>query len=135
MTNLLAALITKTTGSTLSTLVGGRIYTDEAPADATFPYVVLSIISTVPEYPANKTIENILLQFSLFSTSPGLAEIGALLTALRALYDDASLTITDSTLVYCIRESFGAFTLEAATPSGTTTIRQWTQDYSLATVS
>ena len=75
MNNLLSAIMSKLSGSAFYNDVGGRIYLDEAPEGAEFPYCVFSIVSDVPEYPSNKTMEDIIMQFSLFSASQGATEI------------------------------------------------------------
>jgi hypothetical protein len=43
--NILTAIYGKFTGSAFSTDVGGRIYLDEAPAGAEFPYCVFQIVT------------------------------------------------------------------------------------------
>lgn len=134
MINIFTALMTKFAGSAFSTDVGGRIYLDEAPAGAQFPYCVFFIVSDIPQYPGNKTMESILIQFSLFSTSQAVAEITTMLTDLRALLDDCSLTITSSTLVYFIRENFTTQFEDITTPDGTVGVRHYIQEYEISTV-
>lgn len=131
---LLKAIWGKLSGSTLWTLVGGRIYLERAPQNTEFPYVVFFIISDLPEYPGNKTMEDILMQFSIFSTAAGSVEINAILSALRTLYDDCTLTMAGETLIYFIRANFTSIMEEISTPSGTVGVKHYAQEYELSTV-
>ncbi len=133
MKALLDAIDTKRNGSALDTSVGGRIYLDEAPEGAEFPYVVAQIISNVPEYPGGKTIEGALIQFSIFSASKDYTEITGILTNLRSLYDDCSLTITGETLIYFIRGNLTTM-VEEVTNAGTVGVKHYAQEYELSTV-
>lgn len=131
---LLKAIWGKLSGSTLWTLVGGRVYLERAPQNTEFPYVVFFIISDLPEYPGNKTMEDILMQFSIFSTAAGSVEINAILSALRTLYDDCTLTMAGETLIYFIRANFTSIMEEISTPSGTVGVKHYAQEYELSTV-
>jgi len=131
--DLLTAVMTKTSGSTLSGDLAGRIFLDEAPEGAEFPYCVFRIVSDVPEYPSNHTLEDLLLQFSLYSISASAVEIGDLLTHLRSLFDDCSLTISGNTLVYFIRGNLTPMVEDITTPAGTASCKHWAQEYSVMT--
>lgn len=114
--------------------VGGRLFKNEAPEGAELPYAVYLVVSDVPEYPGGKTIEQVLLQFSLFSGASSSSEIEDMLTALRALYDDCALTITDNTLIYFIRGNLTEGREEITTPQGTVGVWHYAQDYDIQTV-
>ena len=103
MKNLTTAIYGKLSGSTLETTINGQLYKGQADQGAVFPYIVYFIVSDIPEYPGGKTIEQVLLQFSLFSVLGSSSEIEDMLTNLRALYDDVVLTITGNTEIYFIR--------------------------------
>lgn len=138
MTNLLKAIITKISGSAFSSDVGGRVYLDRAPSETEFPYCVFQIVSAVPEDVFTKYGEDILLQFSLFSTSSSVAEIAGMYEDLKTLFDDCSLTIppsgseTDS-LIWMKRESLATIMDEHTTPQGTIGVRAWHVEYMVLT--
>ncbi len=123
MKNLLTALASKAAGSALSTDVGGRIYLDEARQGAELPYVVVSIVSNVPDDCFAKDGESVLVQFSLFSDSESVTEIGTMYTDLKALYDDCSLTITGYSLVWMRRQSLVTMYEDG--------VRHWVVDYEI----
>lgn len=129
MKNLLQAIMTKTGGSTLSSDVGGRIYLDQAPAEADFPYIVFFIVSDTPNYTFKYDHEEVLIQFSIFSTSQGLNEIGTIYADMKALFDDCTLSITSNTLVHFWRQNLTTMIDEIETPTGTLGVKHWAVDY------
>ena len=131
MNNLLTAIMTKCTGSALSTAVGGRIFLDEAPEGSEFPYVVFSIISGTPQDTFSEKIEETLIQFSLYSISSGAAEITAMYAALKTLLDGQLLTITDNTCIWVMRQNLTTMIDEITTPSGTFGAKHWDAGYSI----
>ena len=136
MNNLLTALATKISGSALSTDTGGRIYLDQYPADETpptYPYIVYFIVSGTPEKTFTEDFENILLQFSLFSSSPGAAEITTMFNDLKSLFDECAMTITSSTLVWMKRQNLTTMTDDITTVSGTQMVKHWAVDYEIMT--
>jgi len=60
-----------------------ELYDTEAPADAVFPYGVVSIISDVPEFTFTEDFEDCLIQFNLFSKKSSGKEIGVLFNLLK----------------------------------------------------
>lgn len=134
MKSLTTAIYGKLSGSSLNTDIGGRMYKGEAPQGAEFPYVVYSVVSNVPEYPGGKTLESVLVQFSLFSITSGTTEIEDMLTHLQSLYDDCSLSITSETLIYFIRGNMTQMRDEIETPNGTTGVWHYAQDYDVLVV-
>lgn len=105
MKYLTTAIYAKLSGSLLDTDIGGRLYKGQAPQGAEYPYVVFSIISDIPEKTFTEDYENVLIQFSLFSDEEGSAEIEDMFAHLKTLYDECSLTITSSTLVWMKRQN------------------------------
>ncbi len=137
MNNLLQAISTKISGSALYNDVAGRIYLDEYPTSeqpATYPYIIYFLVSDVPEYPGGKTIEEVMIQFSIFSASESAVEITGLLADLRTLFDDCSLTITSNTLIYFIRGNLTTIVDEITTVSGTSTVKHYSQEYDVIIV-
>ena len=99
MNNLLTAIMTKCAGSALSAAVGGRIFEGEAPEDTLFPYVVFSIVTDSQADTFKSKLEDVTIQFSLYSTSKGLTEITGMFANLKTLFDDAALTIDRKSVV------------------------------------
>jgi hypothetical protein len=131
MNNILTAIYSKFSGSALSSAVGGRIYLDRAPDGCQFPYVVYSIISAVPDDNFKTDMDNIYIQFSLFSDSEGATEITTMYNNLKTLFDNAVLTITGSTNVMTSRENLTTMTEEIVSTSGTQKLKHWAVDYSI----
>lgn len=131
MNNLLAAIMTKCTGSALSTDVGGRIFLDEAPEGSVFPYVVFRIVAGLPQDTFKSSIEDTLIQFSLFSTSAGAAEITDMYADLKTLFDWTALTITGGTCIWMMRQGFSTMFDDITTLAGTVGLRHWAVDYSI----
>ncbi|MDD5532385.1 MAG: DUF3168 domain-containing protein [Syntrophales bacterium] len=133
MQALLTALYTKLSGSDLSNYVGGRIFTDEAPDGTDFPYVVIRIISSVPDKTFTEVYEDTLLQLSYFSTSAGLAEVSTMQGYGKALLDECSLSITGSTLVWMRRVNLVTMTDSITVGTGQAILRHWAEDYEIKT--
>ena len=134
MKNLTTAIYGKLAGSAFSSDIGGRLYKGYAPDGAVFPYAVFFVVSDAPEYPGGKTIDEVLVQFSLFSTASGSTEIEDMLTHLRSLYDDCSMTIAGNTLIYFIRGNMTPMRAEITTPSGTVGAWHYSQEYEIQIV-
>jgi hypothetical protein len=129
MDKYLTAIMTKTTGSAFSTAVGGRIYLDDAPDKATFPYCVYFIVSAVPNDTFSEKLDDILIQFELYSMSKGATEITGMYSKLRSLFDDCTLTITDATSLSMSRENLMTTVEEMTTTAGTVGVKHWSVDY------
>ena len=125
MFNLLTALKTKTNGSALSSNVNGRIFLDEAKQGAELPYIVISIVSVVPEKTFTESFENILIQFSLFSDSESASEISTMYSNLNALFDECEFSVTGSALIWMKRQN-----LVTTYEDG---VRHWSVDYEIKT--
>lgn len=133
MNNLLTALYGKLAGSALSTAIGGRMYLDQAPGKPTFPYVVFFIVSSVPEKTFTEDLSETLIQFSIYSSSSSATEVSAIYAALKTLYDECSLTITGSSLVWMKETNLVTMTEDMTTATGTTTLKHWAVDYEVLT--
>lgn len=131
MNNLLAAIMTKCAGSALSSDVGERIFLDVAPDGTEYPYAVFKIIAGTPQDTFKDTIEDTLIQFSLFSISAGAAEITDMYADLKALFDWQALTITGNTCIWVMRQSLATMFDDITTPAGTVGLRHWAVDYSM----
>ena len=131
MNNLLTAIMTKLTGSALDTAVSSRIYLDEAPEATVFPYVVFSIVSSVPADTFAEQIDDALVQFDLYSTDPGATQISGLYENLRTALKDQTLTVTGGTNLWCEERNLTTLYEDITTLSGTVGARHWAVDYGI----
>lgn len=130
MKNLTTALFNKFTGSAFSTSVGGRLYKTRVPQNPTFPYAVYYVVSDAPQDTFTDHIEDVLIQFSVFSTASSSSEIEDILTNLKALYDNCLLSITGNTCVQMERTGGGGLTdVPADVEEGTGAYFQCDVDY------
>ena len=102
---ILKGIYDKSTGSTFSTAIGGRLYAYEAPQNPTYPYCVFEQISGFKDRDFLDKLEDVLVQFKIVDSSDGLTTITDAETKLFALYDEASLTITGYTHILMERQS------------------------------
>jgi hypothetical protein len=130
---LTTAIMTKYTGSALAALLTG-LYKAQAPQATAYPYGVFLVVSSVPEKTFTESFEDVLLQFSLFSSSASSSEIEDAYLALIALFDECALTITGSTLVWMKRQqTTGAMIEDHTTPTGTQAVWALHVDYEIKT--
>jgi hypothetical protein len=129
MDELIKAIITKLSGSTISSDVNGRVFLDRAPDGCEFPYIVFFVVSSVPDWQFSERFEDTLIQFSLFSSSESAVEITTMLKDLKSLFDDCSLTITGDTLIWFRRQNITTMVEEITTATGTQTIKHYAVDY------
>ena len=133
MNNLLAAIMTKCSGSALSAAVGGRIFEGEAPEGTEYPYVIISIVTDSQADTFKDSLEDINIQFSLYSISKGLTEVTGLFANLKTLFDNAVLTITGNYHILISRQALTTMFDDITTPEGTVGLRHWAVDYWIIT--
>jgi len=98
-------LFTTAPYSDLYNAVGGRLYLGEALQSTAYPYVVFKVVADNPEkYFGDTVIEDILIQFSLYSRNTSAVEVNDLFTYLKTLFDDCALTVTGYTHVSMARQ-------------------------------
>lgn len=103
MDELLDAIKTTLTDSSLYNDVGGRCYLDVADSPD-YPNVIYQVVYAAPDKTFTEHYYDFLIQFSLRSPqSSGNAIMKSMYKNLIALFDDKLMTITDYTLVW-IRE-------------------------------
>ena len=85
--------------------VGGRMYFQEAPQNATFPYCVWNIITNDDWLNFSSDKLDIIIQFDLHSSTATAEEIGNLYTYLNSLYHKSSPTITGYRVVHFRRNA------------------------------
>jgi len=127
--NLSTSLFTKFTGSAFSTSIGGRLYKARAPQNPTWPYAVYYLISDVPRDTFTEKLEEVIIQFSVFSQASGSTEIEDIVTNLKSLFDNCSLTITGNTHIMMNRQGSSLTSVPADTELGTGEYWQADLDY------
>jgi hypothetical protein len=119
----LQAYFNKTTGAVHNDFwndIGGHLYHGEAeiPDGAEFPYcVLLHVVDTQVDTFKSK-LDEIVIQFSIFSDKTSPVEVHDAMTDLKALFNDCSLTIAGSKLVQFSWLSDGLIRDEVTTPAG-----------------
>lgn len=89
----------------LEPILTGGLHLLEAPQDQNYPYAVVYPISDAPHWTFDATMENSLIQFTIYATSTGGVEpICDLYEALIKTYDWCSLTISNYDSIYFKRE-------------------------------
>lgn len=105
MTALMTGLYNKLkTTNTLNTALGTRFYHTLAPEGTSYPCMTYSIVSATQNDTFDKYIENVLLQFNLYSILASPIESHTNYGYLTTLLDYASLTVAGYSHIYCIRE-------------------------------
>ncbi len=126
-----------TSSTALYADIGGRMFKGIAPEGSVFPYIVFSIISDVPEKTFTEDFEDILIQFSLFSSASSSGEIEDMFAHLKELYDECAMTITavshdvTNTLVWMKRQNATLMVEDEETPAGTRQIFHYAVDYEI----
>ena len=86
------------------------------------------VVSNTPDYTFSEDYENVIIQFSLFSSTSGTTEIENMYMHLKALYDECALTITGATLIWMKRDHAAFLAEDHTIPSGSPqagTARVW----------
>lgn len=134
MNNLYTAIMTKTSGSSLSSYVGGRIYEEgSVPQGVEYPYVVFGVVTDSPDDTWTNRYEDITIQFSLFSTSAGASELTTMYGHLKTLFDNCTFTLTGGVLKWFERTNLMTMVDDLTTPDGTYRVRHWAVDYNVCT--
>jgi hypothetical protein len=123
MRNLTTAIyghaVTDAVGSGFMTSIGSRFYDTEAPAKADFPYCVYLVVTDVKDWQFTERMEDVLIQFSIFSTASSSGEIKDIYTKLNTLFDECVPTITGSRSLWFWRNNLTTMRDEITTPTGT----------------
>ncbi len=133
MKELSTAIFGKLSGSALSAHIANRLFKGRAPEGAEYPYIVYMIVSNAPDKVFNASYEDTIIQFSLFSSASGSAEIEDMYEDLIALYDECSMTITSQTLILMARENATLQVEDHTTPAGTVQVWHYAVDYRVTT--
>ena len=133
-TNLETAIYGKLSGSTLTGLIGGRMYNTVAPDKAEYPYVVFNVYVNYHTRAFQRDYSNYRVQFSSFSLSRSLTEINSISAAILSLYDDQPITITGQTTILMAVDTENQITEEHDTPSGTEEVTHTIQEFNVMTI-
>lgn len=98
--------------------IGGRLYNTYAPERTVMPYAVFQHISSRPADTFTETMDEILIQFTIFSTSASSSEIHTAMVDLKTLFDNASFSVTGATVVQFVRGGEGLTSEEFETVDG-----------------
>ena len=104
MQDLFTAIMIRYAAASLSASLTG-LWNTQAPQDVVFPYGVFQLISDVPDWTFSENIEDILLQFNLFSDTSDPVEICDLFELLKTAFDFLELSIANYETVSMIREN------------------------------
>lgn len=80
--------------------IGGRLFQGEASEGTVFPYVILLHINNNQIDTFKNKIDDIVIQFSVFSEKASSVEVHDIMTHLKALFDDCTFTISGGTLIH-----------------------------------
>ena len=140
LTNLCTALYSKFTAvdgggsqNAFYTAINGQLFEDEAPEGTQYPYAVYSVIAAPKERTFTEIYTNILLQLSIFSSNMDSSEIKGIYQKAAALFDECSLSVTGSTLVWMREENLTTLVEEVTTPTGTDKVRAYHIDFEIKT--
>ena len=111
------------------TAIGGRLYQEEAPERATYPYCVFDSIVNTQDDKFGVYIDDIIIQFSIFSEKASSSEVHDAMTDLKALFNDGVFTVTGGTVVCFYRLSSGLERQEITTTSGVQKVWHYHIDY------
>jgi hypothetical protein len=135
MSALTTAIFSKLAGTSLETDIGGRLFKSRAPEGTPYPYVVYFVVADVAAPVFAHLGEEVLVQFSLFSSQASSVEIEQIFDDLRAVYDLATLSITGSTQIQMERQTTGPCILEDhTTGEGTAEVWHYPVEYRIRTV-
>ena len=92
-------------GTLYADLTGG-LHNTEAPQNTNYPYAVFYLISNIPHWTFDATMENSIVQFSIFDDNSSVGNIGDIYKELTDLYDWVDLSSTgDHYSIYMKRET------------------------------
>lgn len=116
------------------TALNGQLFEDEAPEGTQYPYAVYSVVAAPKEKTFTEVYTNVLLQLSIYSSNMDSSEIKGLYTKAVALFDECSLTITGSKLVWMREENLTTLVEDVdATLTGVSKIRAYHIDFDVRT--
>lgn len=131
MKNLTAAIYGKLSGSALSAHIGTRMYKGYAPDEAAYPYIVYFVVDGYSDDTFTEKLDNITVQFSIFSDNTSSTEAEDIYADLKTLYDDTTLTVSGETVLCMIRTNTTPLTEEHTTDDGLVNVWHYAVEYML----
>ena len=118
-------------GSGFMASIGSRFYDTEAPQGAAFPYCNYLIVTDLPEWTWSEDFEDVLIQFSIFSTASSSGEIKDIYTKLDDLYHKRSLGSISGgkQFIWMWRNNLTTMREEITTKAGTVGAWHFAVDY------
>ena len=110
--------------------IGGRLYQFEAPDDAEYPYCVYSHVSDFQIDTFSADIDNIIIQFSIYSEKSSKQELLDTMTYLKSALNDCNLTISGGYVITFFWLNDSILVDEVNTPAGIQEISIFTCDFS-----
>ncbi len=123
------AIFEKAAASAFLTAIGGRFYDTEAPQGAVFPYCVYKMVIDTKEWQFVERFEDILLQFSIFSTTRSSTEANDIYKKLNAVYDESVVTPVGYRSIWMWRNNLTIIKDEITTLKGTVGAWHYAVDY------
>jgi len=108
MNELFTAIMTHfglVTGSGFYYDIGGRLYLNKAPQQATFPYCVYYVYADENNPDFTDDHEEFEIQFNIFSQNNSALEAGQLLDSLKDMFDHAQLSVSGWRHIEILRTS------------------------------
>jgi hypothetical protein len=126
------SLYTKASGTTFMTLIGNRFFDTEAPQNTPYPYCVYLIVTDTKDWQFKERFEDIILQFSIYSTASGSTEIMGIYEALLDVYDEQYLTVAGiDQFIWMWRDTLTTMKDYVTTPQGTFGLWHYAVDFNL----
>ena len=129
MKALTTAIFGRLAGTTLATAIGSRMYKNRAPQGVVAPYIVFFVVSDVYTPTFSEDIEQVILQFSIFSEASGTTEIEDIYDKLKLVYDNQTFAPTGNTVWIMTRQNATLTSGEADVAAGTGEYFQYDVDY------
>lgn len=112
--------------------IGGRLYQEEAPEHTVYPYAVFKHINDNQIDTFDSEIDDIIIQFSIYSEKSSSVEIHGAMTYLKALFNDCAFTVANGTVVCFYRLNDGLQREEVTTTkSGVQKVWHYHIDYNV----
>lgn len=111
------------------TAIGGRMFNTVAPEDTTLPYCVFTHVAGVQSDTFTEDMDEVTLQFSIFSEGSSSGEVHDAMTACKALFDGCSFQVTSGVVVQFMRGVDGLIIEDYETESGSQRIWHYHVDY------
>ena len=132
MRNISKAIKSETSNTTLSRLVGDRIFYGRAPQKTPYPYVVYFLAADTQIDTFKTKMDDTIVQFSIFSSAQSATEIENIYDALEDVFDDATLSMTGLTQCLMYRQNTIRTSEDVgATPDGSSEVWHYIVDYKL----